>query len=292
MFHPKVSIIIPVYNGCNYLSEAIESALNQTYDNIEILVINDGSNDNWETEKVALSFGDKINYIYKENGWVATALNLWIEKASWDYISWLSHDDLYYPNKIEEQIKLLEWLENKNIIIFNDYELINENSKIIKPIKTPKHDWSIFLNLITAKFVFNWCTLLIPKKIFLDIGYFDKKLKTTQDYNMWLRMMKWWYKFINLPKILTKYRIHQNQDSIAKKELFYSEIKTSQKDIFEMFTLDEIKEKSWLNINKFYIFFYIKLIYIRQNLIALITIFIQKIWLYKIVSPIYRKIFS
>jgi glycosyltransferase involved in cell wall biosynthesis len=100
MFNPKVSIIIPVYNWSNYLSEAIESALAQTYKNIEILVINDWSNDNWASEKIALSFGDKINYIYKENGWVATALNLWIEKASWEYISWLSRDNLYYSNKI------------------------------------------------------------------------------------------------------------------------------------------------------------------------------------------------
>ena len=67
MFNPKVSIIIPVYNWSNYLSEAIESALAQIYNNIEIIVINDGSSDNWATEKIALSFGDKINYIYKKN---------------------------------------------------------------------------------------------------------------------------------------------------------------------------------------------------------------------------------
>ncbi len=59
-FHPLVSIVIPVYNGSNYLREAIDSALAQTYDNIEILVINDGSNDNGATEAIAKSYGDKI----------------------------------------------------------------------------------------------------------------------------------------------------------------------------------------------------------------------------------------
>jgi len=68
MLNPKVSIIIPVYNGSDYLAEAIESALTQTYENLEILVINDGSRDNGATEKIALSYGDKIRYIQKGNG--------------------------------------------------------------------------------------------------------------------------------------------------------------------------------------------------------------------------------
>jgi glycosyltransferase involved in cell wall biosynthesis len=77
-FNPKVSIIIPVYNGSNFLKEAIDSAIAQTYKNIEIIVINDGSSDNGATEKIAKSYGDKIRYFKKENGGVATALNLGI----------------------------------------------------------------------------------------------------------------------------------------------------------------------------------------------------------------------
>ena len=68
-----VSIVIPVYNGANYLSEAIDSALAQTYKNIEIIVVNDGSKDDGATEKVALSYGDKIRYFHKENGGVSSA---------------------------------------------------------------------------------------------------------------------------------------------------------------------------------------------------------------------------
>jgi len=292
MFNPKITIIIPVYNWSNYLWEAIESALAQTYSNIEILVINDGSTDKWETEKIAFSFGDRINYIYKENWWVATALNLWIEKASWEYISWLSHDDLYYPNKIEEQVKVLEWLENKeNKIIFNDYEFIDENKTIIKKIRNSIVKYNIFYQLITHKYIFNWCTLLIPKIAFKKAGLFDKSLKTTQDYNMWIRLIKLSYEFIHLPKILTKYRIHENQDSIKKKELFLNEIKDTQKYTFNIFTIDEIKEKSWLNSNKYIIYYYIKIIYFKNNMIWFITILTKKIWIYNIIAPIYRKLF-
>ena len=76
----KVTIVIPVYNGSNFMKVAIDSAIAQTYDNKEILVINDGSTDNGETEKIALSYGNKIRYIKKENGGVATALNLAIKE--------------------------------------------------------------------------------------------------------------------------------------------------------------------------------------------------------------------
>ena len=71
----KISIIIPVYNGANYLRNAIDSALEQTYDNCEVLVINDGSSDDGATERIAAEYGERIRYFYKENGGVATALN-------------------------------------------------------------------------------------------------------------------------------------------------------------------------------------------------------------------------
>ncbi len=87
VFNPLVSIIIPVYNGSNYVKEAIDSALAQTYKNIEVIVVNDGSTDN--TEKIVKSYGDKIRYFYKENGGVASALNLAIENSKGEYISWL-----------------------------------------------------------------------------------------------------------------------------------------------------------------------------------------------------------
>src|SRR5574344_1452707 len=98
-----VSIIIPVYNGSNYLKEAVESALEQTYKNIEIIIVNDGSNDNGITSKIAQSYVKNypktVKYFEKENGGVSTALNLAIKQMKGSYFSWLSHDDIYLPNK-------------------------------------------------------------------------------------------------------------------------------------------------------------------------------------------------
>ena len=80
-----VSIIIPVYNGANYLREAIDSALNQTYQNCEVIVVNDGSDDNGKTEEITLSYGSRIRYFRKENGGVATALNAGIREMQGEY---------------------------------------------------------------------------------------------------------------------------------------------------------------------------------------------------------------
>ena len=80
--NPLVSIVIPVYNGSNYLAQAIDSALGQTYPNCEVLVVNDGSDDGGATAELALGYGEKIRYFEKENGGVATALNLGIRQMA------------------------------------------------------------------------------------------------------------------------------------------------------------------------------------------------------------------
>ena len=127
-FSPKVSIVIPVYNGADFLREAIDSSLAQTYSNIEVIVINDGSTDDGATERIAQSYGDRIRYFHKENGGVATALNMGIQQMSGDYFSWLSHDDLYYPEKIAAQVDYLSQATNKNLILFCDFSIFIHSS--------------------------------------------------------------------------------------------------------------------------------------------------------------------
>lgn len=212
-FNPLVSIVIPVYNGSNYLKEAINSALAQTYRNIEIIVVNDGSNDNGATREIALSYGQKIRYFEKPNGGVASALNLGIQNMKGEYFSWLSHDDLYYPNKIDAQLEFYKkGIVKNDTILYSNYTIIKASGKIQS---------NAVLDQALLKFkklyglyrgCLNGCTLLIPKSILDNLGGFDEKLKYTQDYDLWFRASEN-YNFYHIPYFLVKTRIHKKQDS-------------------------------------------------------------------------------
>lgn len=215
IFNPKVSIVIPVYNGSEYLGISIDSALAQTYKNIEVIVINDGSTDDGKTDKICKSYGKKIRYFKKENGGVATALNLGIEKMSGEYFSWLSHDDIYYPEKVASQINILHKLDDKKTLIFSGYEIIDADGKSLSNIdfqkKHKKEDLKkplyAFLHLCL-----NGCTMLIHKNYFEKFGVFNPNLPTTQDYDLWFRLYRSSKIFYD-SNIFFKSRCHENQDS-------------------------------------------------------------------------------
>ena len=211
-FHPLVTIVIPVYNGSIYLREAIDSALSQTYDNIEVLVVNDGSNDGGETEEIAHSYGDRIRYFKKENGGVATALNLAIKEMRGEYFSWLSHDDLYDENKINLQVNLLGNQNNRIQVVYSDCEIFNERSGHREEIIAGSIDKFPIRYHLTIKSTIHGCSLLIPKAAFDKIGSFNEDLRYTQDYEMWYRIGGE-IGFLYLPKILVKSRRHPSQDS-------------------------------------------------------------------------------
>lgn len=213
---PKVSIIIPVYNGANYLKEAINSALSQTYKNIEVLVIDDGSNDDGKTTKIAKSFGKKIRYFKKENGGVASALNLGIQKMKGEYFSWLSHDDIYLPIKIAEQLKEIKKYPPKTVL-YSNFELIDEKGKHLKNFKFKPPPAHFVYYLIDEKFI-HGCTVFVLKKALQKAGPFNEKLRNVQDYEMWYRLMKNGYTFRHIPKILVKARLHSGQGVNSQKK--------------------------------------------------------------------------
>jgi glycosyltransferase involved in cell wall biosynthesis len=221
LFNPKVSILIPVYNGSDFLSFAIDSALDQSYKNVEIIVINDGSNDSGLTEKIALSYGNKIKYLAKPNGGVASALNLGIKVSRGEYISWLSHDDLYLKNKIKWQVKALASSNKNKNIVYGDYSIFYDKSSLgVTNVKFKKT--SNFRYFLTSESTLHGCTLLIPKKAFIDCGFFNTHLITTQDYEMWFRLSAK-YTFVHIPKILVKARQHQNQGSKKMQQIAHKE---------------------------------------------------------------------
>ena len=188
---PLVSIVIPVYNGANFVREAIDSALAQTYRNIEIIVVNDGSTDN--TRDIALSYGDKIRYFEKENGGVSTALNLAISEMKGEYFSWLSHDDLYAPEKVEAEIEALKTNGNMDMVVHCNYNILNmETEQCVPHTKYEKDEQEFFTygTLLPLLGLVNLCAVLIPKKYFDEYGGFNPEHRAVQDYEKVFEMFR------------------------------------------------------------------------------------------------------
>ena len=229
-FNPLVSIIIPVFNGSNYMKEAIDSALNQTYKNIEVIVVNDGSNDYGKTDAIAKSYGSRIRYIQKENGGVSTALNCGIQNMKGEYFSWLSHDDAYTPSKIEDSILALSKLENKNTLVCCESIHINELSQQIGKIKNKRKieflNWEKALKVLLKEGSFNGCALLIPKTVFDVCGKFDETLRFNQDGFMWYKIFLSGFSILLIPNICVKNRIHKEQVTQKRQDLFHKDCKS------------------------------------------------------------------
>ena len=221
---PFVSIIIPVYNGANYLNEAIDSALSQTYENIEILVVNDGSTDN--TENIALSYGDRIRYFKKENGGVSSALNLGIREMKGEYFSWLSHDDKYTPDKIKNQVELLNICDGKAIALCATQQIDKNSKEIITKRKNPFTSgeivsWQKGLRKLILNGSFNGCALLIPKIALEENGLFDESLRYSQDRLMWIKILLNKYKLVYSDKKDALLRVHDKQLTQTGRSCFH-----------------------------------------------------------------------
>ncbi len=239
--NPLVSIVIPVYNGSDFISEAIKSAINQTYKNIEILVVNDGSNDNLRTENICKSYNNKIRYFYKENGGVGSALNLGIKKSRGKYFSWLSHDDLYKPNKIEKQLEFFQKNPSAKIVC-SDFEILNNSNNIIK-LREMKGIGLINNGRGVLDYWLDFCTFLINVDCFSDVGLFDKNLKTVQDLDMQFRLVSR-FNIFHINEILSTRREHPLQGTKTQQSNHFKELDTFVKNIYIKYGLKFLRNSS------------------------------------------------
>ena len=212
-----VSIVIPVYRGDPYLSEAISSALAQSWPEIEVVVVNDGSDDDGKTRAIAERFGNRVRYLEKENGGVATALNAGIDAARGEYISWLSHDDRYHPLKVERQMEVLR-AQPEPAIVFGDYDLIDKNGNHLarlemgSGVESGHPLWTVLEGRL------NGCAMLVPRICFERCGLFSAGRPTTQDYDLWFRMARE-FPFVHAPGAFVQHRDHEGQGSKIARHL-------------------------------------------------------------------------
>lgn len=202
--YPKVSIVIPFYND-PYIEHSIVSALSQTYSNIEIIVVDDGST--MHQDKIR-PFLTRVHYLGKANGGTASALNYGIRMATGHYIAWLSSDDMFYPDKIETQLQFM--LSRHAAISFTSFDEIDAYNHITGRHVGPNFaTYPAFVHSFTSCCPINGCTVMINKELFSHIGLFDEGLPYTHDYDLWVRILLGRVPIHYLASPLTMYRWHR-----------------------------------------------------------------------------------
>lgn len=250
----KVSIVIPVYNAEQYLEECIKSSLEQTYSDIEIIAIDDGSTDN--SLSILKKYSDKIKIITKENGGTPTALNAGIKAMGGEWFKWLSADDVLKKNAIEILINETKKLGDcsKSYIFYSNYDLIDQYSNIVGEFVEPNYNnlESFERNVILLDhFYGNGTTSLIHKSVFNRFGIFDEKIGFQEDYEFWLRCcLLHGYALHLVQQNIAKYRIHKGQ--LTKKKI---EESLKHADLIRNIVLDKLSpdlKTKYLNTLKKY----------------------------------------
>lgn len=204
----KISVVIPAYNSELCLRETLESALAQTRQAHEVIVVDDGSKD--RTEEVAHSFGDRVRYIKQENQGIAGARNRAIHEATGDWIAFLDHDDLMLPEKLEKQLAVIDG-NPKLVVVYSTFKyLYSDGSTKEVPVFPAKDLWPA----LRYRTPILPSTAVVRRSALLEIDGF-RKFYCTDDWDLWFRLIRRYSpsSFQEIPEALTLYRWWENNES-------------------------------------------------------------------------------
>ena len=210
MTQKTVSIVLPVYNGANYVEESIKSVLAQTYSEWELIIVNDCSTD--ETLSICECFAaedSRIEIITNDiNRKLPDSLNVGFTKATGEYFSWTSHDNIYKPNALETMVGYLD--KNPEVVmVYSDYTVIDSEGKEVKTVALKEPKYNVGGNVCGACFLYS---AEIAKKV----GRYDNTMFLAEDYDYWLRILTLG-KMMHIAEDLYYYRYHDQSLTETKK---------------------------------------------------------------------------
>jgi teichuronic acid biosynthesis glycosyltransferase TuaG len=204
---PLISVIIPAYNVSEFIGETLDSVFSQTFQDFEVIVINDGSPDTRELERVLQSFPSKLIYIKQENQGAAAARNAGLLAARGDLVAFLDADDTWLPLFLEKQLELLNSnnadLVFADALLFGDSPLAGRTFMQVEPPRgevTPENLLSVKVTVLTS-------TVLARKAPIIEVGMFDVPMRRGQDFDLWLRLAKAGARFAYRREVLANHRI-------------------------------------------------------------------------------------
>jgi hypothetical protein len=206
------SVVMSVFNGQAFLAEAIESILNQTLDDYEFVIVDDGSTD--RTAKILAEYAsrdERVRVYRHENRGRAVSLNIGIGLARGKYIARMDADDIALPNRLREQIDFMDTHPEVGLL-GGAFELISTNGRVLKTVRFPSEDSAIRAVMLACN-PFSHPTVVMRKELVSATGGYRKALLDADDYDLWLRISER-SQLANLEKCVLQYRVHSNQVSI------------------------------------------------------------------------------
>lgn len=213
-----MSVIVPVYNGARYLAESIDSALAQDYQNVEVIVVDDGSTD--ETPGVLARYGNRIRVIRQANQGAAAARNAALQASYGDYIAFLDADDLWAPHKLGIQIRHLETHADVDLV-YSAWKVVESGAAMAQASAAiasatshivDKGGSGWLYNQLLMDCVIHTTTVVMRRKLLQTVGLFDPELRRGQDYDYWLRASRV-TRIDKLHEALSIYRLHETNIS-------------------------------------------------------------------------------
>ena len=204
-----ISIVLPVYNGANHISQSIESVLQQTYSNWELIIVDDCSTDN--TPEIIDNFeksDPRIRVFHNErNLKLPSTLNVGFTEAKGEYFTWTSDDNMYRPNALEKMVDVLE--KNSDIdLVYADYSAINDEGEFIKEEKNAEPSEIRFYNMVGACFMYR-------SSLAQKVGKYDPETFLAEDFDYWIRCYNC-CDFLHIHENLYIYRWHEKSLSLTR----------------------------------------------------------------------------
>lgn len=213
-----VSIIIPCYNYEQYIAQAIESALSQTYSDVEVIVVNDGSTDS--SAEAITPYADEITYIETENHGACHARNTGWRRATGRYIKFLDADDTLYIDAIEKQVAQSEERDDNDHVVFGDARYVTEEGTIVNEEKKPSRDGNVTEDEYLLANNIQTARPLHRRALLQAVGGFDEELPRAQEYDLHLRLALHGARFIYCPGQVVTVQVHEGHDRISNQNFF------------------------------------------------------------------------
>ncbi|MFC1657044.1 glycosyltransferase [Candidatus Moduliflexota bacterium] len=223
---PAVSVVIPVYNGEKHIREALESVFKQTYQDYEVVCVDDGSTDS--SHEIIKGYGKRVVCCKQENAGPSSARNKAIRMSRGEFVAFLDQDDVWYPDKLEQQVGYLK--RNPDVAMVHSNINISMDDKVVHnglEIGKRQYGSNVFEELCLGNFI-NSITVVIRRTVLDKIGHFDEAFRMAQDYDLWLRVAAE-YKIAFQDEIMGEYRLHDNNSSRGNIEVVKDDLKILNK---------------------------------------------------------------